>query len=1368
MRKIYFLLVMVLASVSVMAQPWTYDFGTGTGSFTSSTASTSFLPTPPAGTARVRVGTNPGSIVMANPGLATLGTNTELQISSNTGSTSTTKFSIHDYTASKTGYVKFPIAIAGGTNGFYKFSLGDGATFSDNNAIATNQIFAGIEWSLGSSNSITYRVLNASTYVTTGIINATTLFTQSTTTIYQIEIYYNNTTTATNYVRSGTSYSIASGTWDLWVDGIIVGNDLARGGIANDVNIDSYAFNHQNSSSSPGTIYLDDIEYSNTLPNIPTPTTTSISPSSATEGTGGFTLTVNGTNFVNGVSNVRWNGVNKTTTFVNSTQLTAAIDAADIATAGSATVTVLNTGNPTESNNQTFTINPAAAPSKLVITSVSPASPTVNSPFSVTVQSQDNLNIPQNVGSNVTVNLSRTAGTGTLGGTLSGTINAGNNSVTFTGLTYDVAESGVELTASDGASVLTSGTTTFTVQQAASQLAFVGVPSSGTLGVNLSSFTVEARRPDNSVDNTYTGNITISKVSGPGTLSGTTTVAAVAGVATFSGLQFDLVGSYTISASASGLTSTTSGSINITPLVSAIYQHDFGTTTISAHPYTVAPTVFAANLSSSSWTNGASSWTNFTGSSGQAIANSSISGSNPWTLTFNVAAGYAVSITSFNFWRQSSQSTNNWSMTINGISVGSGSIPTSGAAIGTTNVANQVSNLTGTVTVVLTFGGTLTGSMRIDDFILNGYVLPIPTISSFTPTNGYTASTVVITGTNFTGATSVTFGGTNAASFTVDNATQITATVGAGSTGVISITTPNGTGSSVGTFTYNGYISDISGNWNTGSSWLGGGVPPIGSNVTLKPGNTITMTANESVNDITIGTGATLDLNGNTLSVSGDYSNSGNLSTNLGTVDFNRTTGTQTLISGGTGVGKTFYNLTHSGTGALQLATNNLRIINNFDNSAGTFNNGSFAITVGNNFSSAGTYTPGTGVLTFDGSGNQNWSGAAANNYGDVVINKSSGDVILGNNITVNNLTLTNGKAVLGSNNLVVSSAVTGGSSASYVQTNGTGTFTVNNITTGKSLPVGNAAYNPLLIENGSGHNWSARVIDGLTASPGYNTDKAVLLQWDITPSVNPPAGGADITFQFDQSTQVGPLFNTATSVQAWRNPLDAGWVTAGSPTAVTVVNGTTSTIKVTGLSGFSKYALSNIDGPLPVTLISFSGYKDGSRNQLSWTTGTEINNRGFDVQRSADGINYTSIGFVNSLATGGNSNDQLSYRFTDNTPAGVKQYYRLRQEDLDGRSKLSNIVMINGARPTMIALKGIYPNPASTTAAMIIDAPVAAKLTVLLTDMAGRNLVQQIVNVSEGSNTVALNIASLQSGTYLVRVISETGEMLTGKLVKQ
>jgi hypothetical protein len=90
----------------------------------------------------------------------------------------------------------------------------------------------------------------------------------------------------------------------------------------------------------------------------PVPTTSGLNPSSRTAEGPGFTLTVNGTNFI-GSSAVRWNGANRTTTFVSGTQLTAAIPASDIATPGTAQVTVVNPapGGGT-SNTQTFTIEP--------------------------------------------------------------------------------------------------------------------------------------------------------------------------------------------------------------------------------------------------------------------------------------------------------------------------------------------------------------------------------------------------------------------------------------------------------------------------------------------------------------------------------------------------------------------------------------------------------------------------------------------------------------------------------------------------------------------------------------------------------------------------------------------------------------------------------------------------------------------------------------------------------------------------------------------------------------------------------------------------------------------------------------------------
>ena len=95
----------------------------------------------------------------------------------------------------------------------------------------------------------------------------------------------------------------------------------------------------------------------------PVPAISSISPTSATTGGASFTLTVNGSNFVNGASTVRWNGSDRATTFTSATQLTAAILASDIATAGTAQVTVLNSspGGGT-SNAMTFTIGTPTPP----------------------------------------------------------------------------------------------------------------------------------------------------------------------------------------------------------------------------------------------------------------------------------------------------------------------------------------------------------------------------------------------------------------------------------------------------------------------------------------------------------------------------------------------------------------------------------------------------------------------------------------------------------------------------------------------------------------------------------------------------------------------------------------------------------------------------------------------------------------------------------------------------------------------------------------------------------------------------------------------------------------------------------------------
>ena len=114
----------------------------------------------------------------------------------------------------------------------------------------------------------------------------------------------------------------------------------------------------------------------------------------------------------------------------------------------------------------------------------------------------------------------------------------------------------------------------------------------------------------------------------------------------------------------------------------------------------------------------------------------------------------------------------------------------------TTISATVGSGATGAVTVTAP-GGTGTSS---DNFTFT--TSTAPTVTSFTPTSGGAGTVVTITGTNFTGATAVAFGGTAAASFSVTNDTTISATVGSGATGAVTVTAPGGTGTSSDNFTF--------------------------------------------------------------------------------------------------------------------------------------------------------------------------------------------------------------------------------------------------------------------------------------------------------------------------------------------------------------------------------------------------------------------------------------------------------------------------------------------------------------------------------------------------------------------------------------
>ncbi|MEI2738296.1 MAG: hypothetical protein V9F01_05880 [Chitinophagaceae bacterium] len=211
----------------------------------------------------------------------------------------------------------------------------------------------------------------------------------------------------------------------------------------------------------------------------------------------------------------------------------------------------------------------------------------------------------------------------------------------------------------------------------------------------------------------------------------------------------------------------------------------------------------------------------------------------------------------------------------------------------------------------------------------------------------------------------------------------------------------------------------------------------------------------------------------------------------------------------------------------------------------------------------------------------------------------------------------------------------------------------------------------------------------------------------------------ADPTVTF---SNIGASRQGGTTCTADFSPLN-GWTTFLSQNSNGIsTDGLVRWIEVTTPS-FSNFFLKGaLGGPLPTNLVAFSGQKEGSVNKLRWITATESNNLGFEVQRSTDGINYTVISFVNTLAMGGNSNDILNYNYADNNPPGSKQYYRLRQIDVDNHSKFSNIILIKDNKALTLAIAGLFPNPATGLINIMLEAPLHENVTLLIMDAAGQN----------------------------------------------
>jgi len=210
---------------------------------------------------------------------------------------------------------------------------------------------------------------------------------------------------------------------------------------------------------------------------------------------------------------------------------------------------------------------------------------------------------------------------------------------------------------------------------------------------------------------------------------------------------------------------------------------------------------------------------------------------------------------------------------------------------------------------------------------------------------------------------------------------------------------------------------------------------------------------------------------------------------------------------------------------------------------------------------------------------------------------------------------------------------------------------------------------------------------------------------------------------------------------------------TTTNPTTATISASTTYTITITdacGITATQSIAIT-MGGCLPIQLLNFNAQYNTTANvtNLNWATASESNNNYFTVERTLDGINYTT---VDSVKGAGNSTQTLYYTGIDEHPVKGVDYYRLKQTDYDGNESFSNVVAvtINADGKANLTL---IPNPVSSETDISFVSPIIGNALLDIYDYTGRLIKTQQIATNVGNNTVPLDVSNYNNGVYFISV---------------
>jgi hypothetical protein len=291
------------------------------------------------------------------------------------------------------------------------------------------------------------------------------------------------------------------------------------------------------------------------------------------------------------------------------------------------------------------------------------------------------------------------------------------------------------------------------------------------------------------------------------------------------------------------------------------------------------------------------------------------------------------------------------------------------------------------------------------------------------------------------------------------------------------------------------------------------------------------------------------------------------------------------------------------------------------------------------------------------------------------------------------------------------------------------------------------------------------------TPAPYSGTKPRINAYWNITQT-----GGSgftyDITLTYDEA-QLGSI-NENNLVPAKSDDGGTTWTpytTIGTGPGQFQRNTAANTITLYGMTSFSYFTLGDEGDPLPVQLSSFTASTKGRDVILTWTTATEVNTAGFEIERKLVSqekaqAKWENVGFVRG---NGNSNRPVEYTFTDTKLNTGKYAYRLKMVDNDGSYEYSNEVVVEIGKPDVTKIEQNYPNAFNPATKIEYQLANPSKVVIEVYNITGQKITELVNDEQvEGYYSLVFDASKygLASGIYFYRMIAM--DKVTGKNVVQ